>query len=83
MKSPLLEASRIRSHADARTLEGGLIRQRLVILGDSDTLSSEDQLREAGLLNKNCGRILDRWKGDPKFGEIKAQKERTVLMPKG
>lgn len=71
------------SHDDARTLEGGLIRRRLENSGIPNPLSIEDQLSDAGLLNKNRGRIEDRrWVGTPKYSKIKAQNERTILKPK-
>lgn len=52
------------THDQARSLEGALIRQRLAERVDdySEFDSIEDQLRKSGLLNKNRGRDIDRWK---------------------
>lgn len=52
------------THDQARSLEGALIRQRLAQrAGDYDEFDSiEEQLRKSGLLNKNRGRDIDRWK---------------------
>lgn len=55
------------THDQARSLEGALIRQRLLERRGkykaTDTI--EEQLRKSGLLNKNRGRIEDRWLDDP------------------
>ena len=55
------------THDQARSLEGALIRQRLdERVGDYSAFDSvEDQLRKSGLLNKNRGRVEERWIKDP------------------
>ena len=65
-------------HKDARTLEAGLIYQRLAKANVDTGLYVEDQLSAAGLLNKNRGRTVDRWEGKPKFAEIKSADKRTT-----
>lgn len=53
------------SHGHARTIEAKLIRQRLLesrakgLIDGTEPI--EEQLRKAGLLNKNRGRTPDRW----------------------
>ena len=46
-------------HDEARTIEGALIRSRMT--GNLLDESIEAQLREAGLLNKNRGRVPENW----------------------
>ena len=53
------------NHHVARTLEGGLIRNRLAGLDQAlqNSLGVEAALEQVGLLNKNRGRIMENWLG--------------------
>ena len=55
------------NHDQARSLEGALIRERLrERKGDYSAFDSvEDRLKKSGLLNKNRGRVEERWIKDP------------------
>lgn len=57
------------SHDQARSIEGALIRKRMderLSAIDKAKLSIEDQLKKAGLINKNRGRVAERWTVDGK-----------------
>jgi len=62
------------SHDEARSIEGALIRQRTnerLSLMDRLNLSVEAQLEKAGLLNKNRGRIKERWTSENPLNDLK------------
>ena len=57
------------THDQARSMEGALIRKRMderLSAIDKAKLSIEDQLKKAGLINKNRGRVAERWTVDGK-----------------
>ena len=61
------------SHDQARSIEGALIRKRLRenVNNFSATDSIEKQLEKSGLLNKNRGRVKERWTSDNPLEEFK------------
>ncbi|MEN7551956.1 RHS repeat-associated core domain-containing protein [Rapidithrix thailandica] len=67
------------THDEARSIDGGLIRKRLKqrIADYSSTDSIEEQLESAGLLNKNRGRVKDRWTSNTPLRELKSKMLKT------
>ena len=61
------------SHDQARSIEGALIRKRMAENVDkfSATDSIDKQLEKSGLLNKNRGRVKERWTSDNPLDEFK------------
>jgi len=62
------------SHDEARSIEGALIRKRMserLSSIDRANLSIDDQLKKSGLLNKNRGRVKDRWLTDNPLEDLK------------
>ncbi|WP_444666986.1 hypothetical protein [Flavobacterium columnare] len=61
------------SHDQARSIEGALIRKRMnerLSLSDRRNLSIEEQLKKAGLDNKNRGRVKERWLSDNPLDDL-------------
>jgi hypothetical protein len=61
-------------HEQARSIEGALIRKRVdekLTLKDRMTLSIEVLLEKAELLNKNRGRVKERWTSNNPLDEHK------------
>lgn len=76
------------SHDKARNLEAGLIRRRIDTAGVDTSQAVENQLSDAGLLNKNRGRTPERWKeggkdAKPDYGSQKSASDRTRYDPQG
>ena len=71
------------THDQARSLEGGLIRQRLEerigSYGKFDSI--EEQLRKSGLLNKNRGRVEDRWNPTNPLKDVQQLEEKRKVIP--
>ncbi|MEN7551952.1 RHS repeat-associated core domain-containing protein [Rapidithrix thailandica] len=69
------------THDQARSIEGALIRKRLRERADdwSDFDSIEDRLGKSDLLNKNRGRVKDRWLSD---NPLKGLKDKMHKKPK-
>ena len=71
------------THDQARTIEGALIRNKI---SPSDIGESvETQLKNAGLLNKNRGRVTSRWISNNPLEELRDKflpKPRNVDIPK-
>ena len=61
------------NHDQARSIEGALIRKRLAEHIDdySATDSIKDQLKKSNLLNKNRGRVKERWTSENPLEELK------------
>ena len=71
------------THDQARSLEGGLIRERLADNVDKylDTDSVEDKLSKSGLLNKNRGRVEERWISKDPVGDVPQLKDKKKIVP--
>lgn len=71
------------SHDKARSLEGGLIRQRLrERIDDYDAMDSiETKLEKSGLLNKNRGRDIARWKPENPLQDVPRLDKPTKVIP--
>ncbi len=61
------------THAQARSIEGALIRQRLKERADdwSDFDSIKDRLKKSGLDNKNRGRVKERWTSENPLDDLR------------
>ncbi|WP_160110256.1 RHS repeat-associated core domain-containing protein [Porphyromonas macacae] len=69
------------THDEARSIEGALIRkrmdERLTLMDRMNNLSIEEQLKKSGLLNKNRGRVKDRWTSDNPLEDLKEKMHKT------
>ena len=68
------------SHDQARSIEGALIRKRMderLTLKDRRNLSIEEQLKKSDLLNKNRGRVKERWTSDNPLDDMKDKMHKT------
>ncbi|MBO0933306.1 GIY-YIG nuclease family protein [Fibrella sp. HMF5036] len=71
------------THDQARSLEGGLIRNRLAErIGDYGIDDSiETKLQKSGLLNKNRGREIGRWNPTDPLTDVPRLKKTKILRP--
>ncbi|SFF06486.1 RHS repeat-associated core domain-containing protein [Chitinophaga sp. CF118] len=71
------------THDQARSLEGGLIRQRLRERIDdyNPTDSIEEKLERSGLLNKNRGREIERWNPKNPLSDVPKLEEPRKVIP--
>ena len=73
------------SHDEARSIEGALIRKRMderLTLMDRMNLSIEEQLEKSGLINKNRGRVKERWLSDNPLDDLAGKMHKKPIEVK-